>query len=186
MRNSGTVLFPEFHMNKDSVIGLVCLVTLLGAGAAKFGFDRHRSVQERAQLEAGKPAMFAARDRALAEIKKIGEARATDNRAVEGSFATNAGSQPAETVKTPVVAKPLASVVPPPASDDPEIQEYAAHAKISSLLLGDPRLVVIDKREYEVGSEIVLPRGRRGRIAEIAEDGVRVSYDGRSYRIVRR
>ena len=169
-------------MSKEFIISLVCIVLLLGGAAAKIGYDQHKLAEERQQADAHKLSVLEARDRALSQIKKIASTRADDARTA-GLSPDGKGQSPTAADgggQAPAVAASTAT------TDDPAIRDFAARAKISSVLLGSPKIVVIDKREYEEGAEIALPGGRRGRIREIADEGVTLDCEGRHYHIAAR
>lgn len=169
-------------MSKEFIISLVCIFLLVVGGAAKIGYDQHKLAEERWQADAHKLAILESRDRAHAQIKKIAGVRADDARTAGLSSADDKSQKPAGGAGG---AKPAAAATPAvAAADDSAIRDFAARAKISSVLLGSPKIVVIDKHEYEEGSEIALPGGRHGHISEIAEEGVTLNYEGRSYHIV--
>ncbi len=72
------------------------------------------------------------------------------------------------------------------AADDAMRQEIGAALKplrVSSILPGQPGMVIIDKQEYAEGDQLSLPKGRKVRITKVQEDGVLLAYNDLSFRL---
>jgi hypothetical protein len=66
----------------------------------------------------------------------------------------------------------------------PEIEAQLKGCKISSILLGNPSIVVINKKNYEEGADLPLPNGKALKIASIKEDRVMLASGTQTFQLV--
>jgi len=168
-------------MNKEFLVCLVCVV-LIGAGwGGQVGWQRYQVAQKKQAAEkAAQVPLLKAREQMLAQIQQVKESRAGDDHVAA------AGTSPAAAPTTApggnaAAGKPAA---PTPAPEDVEMKDFLAHARLSSILLGSPKIVVINKKSYEEGEEVALPSGHRAKVSEIREDGVTLTREGRAYQLL--
>ncbi len=65
-----------------------------------------------------------------------------------------------------------------------EVEAQLKPMKVSSIMPGQPGLVIIDKKEYQEGDQLPLPRGgKRLQIAKVRGDGVLLAYNGLTFRL---
>ena len=65
-----------------------------------------------------------------------------------------------------------------------EVEAQLKPMKVSSIMPGQPGLVIIDKKEYQAGDQLPLPRGgKRLQIAKVRDDGVLLAYNGLTFRL---
>lgn len=174
---------PRPAISKAFAFTLACIVLLALGGAAKVYFDHQRVTEDRQKTDSQRLAFLEAREKAATQLRKIAAGRVEDERALTAPASPQKPTDGAAPVQTAASAP---AATPAPSPDDAPVREFVARARISSLLLGAPRIVIIDKREYEEGDDIALPNGRRGKISEIGEEGVTLHWEGRGYRIPRR
>ena len=55
--------------------------------------------------------------------------------------------------------------------------------KVSSLMLGDPAVCIINKQDYSVGDALPLTGGKTVQITSIREDGVGLARNGQTYHL---
>lgn len=55
--------------------------------------------------------------------------------------------------------------------------------KVSSILLGDPAIVIINKKEYSVGDSLPLPGGKALPVTAIQEDGISLAANGETFHL---
>ncbi len=89
------------------------------------------------------------------------------------------------------------SAAPPAAAATTEQQKQVAavHAerqavesalgsmKVSSLMLGDGAVCIINKNDYSLGDTLPLPGGRKLLVAAIREDGIGLTCNGQAYHL---
>ena len=63
------------------------------------------------------------------------------------------------------------------------VEAALATMKVSSILLGDPAIVIISKQEYSVGDDLKLPGKGTLKVTAIGEDGVTLAASGQSYHL---
>ena len=72
------------------------------------------------------------------------------------------------------------------AADNAKRQEIGValqSLKVSSLILGQPGMVIIGKQEYAEGDQIPLPKGHKARITKVQEDGVLLACEGLAFHL---
>ncbi len=93
--------------------------------------------------------------------------------------------------------KPMPGVAPArtaavPAAPNPPADQQAARTeidnalhglKVTSILLGDPAIVIINKSEYSTGDPLNLPGGKTLQVTGITEDGVALGYNGMAFHL---
>lgn len=157
-------------MNKELTICFVC-VAVLGAGWLGTTLYQKQQVEQAAKIEQVRKSSYAkAMEEARATAKAVADNRAKDN--------ADAGLKPGQ---------PAAGTTSPTApAASPEVETFLASAKLTGVMLGEPSIAIINKKEYEPGAEITLPNGRRLRVQTIAEESV-TFFDGtRVYRLARK
>lgn len=90
------------------------------------------------------------------------------------------GSSPAA-----VPGKPAADAdtVKKQAAARAEIEKALVSMKITSILLGDPAIVIINKTDYSVGSPLALPGGKTLQITRIDEGGVTLAGGAETFHL---
>ena len=64
-----------------------------------------------------------------------------------------------------------------------EIDGALKAMKVSSIMPGQPGIVIIGKQEYAEGDKLPLPKGRKASITKVQEDGVLLACEGQSFRL---
>ena len=64
-----------------------------------------------------------------------------------------------------------------------QIETALGSLKVSSILLGDPAIIIVSKKEYSVGDALVLPDGKTLRVTGIGEDGVALAGNGEAFHL---
>ena len=66
-----------------------------------------------------------------------------------------------------------------------QIESTLHTMKVSSILLGDPAIVIISKQEYSVGDPLTLPGSpaKTLKVTAINDDGVTLAADGQTYHL---
>ena len=65
-----------------------------------------------------------------------------------------------------------------------DVEAQLKPMKISSLMPGQPGLVIIDKKEYAEGDPLLLPRGGKTlQVTQVREDGVLLALNGMTFRL---
>ena len=55
--------------------------------------------------------------------------------------------------------------------------------KVTSILPGQPGIVIIDKQEYDEGDVLPVAKGRKLRVTKVQEDGVLLACDGLTFHL---
>ncbi len=74
----------------------------------------------------------------------------------------------------------------PPTAADTEWQEIDGALKgmhLTTIMPGQPGLIIVDKQEYSEGESLPLPKGRKARIVAVQDDGVRLTCDNLAFRL---
>ena len=74
----------------------------------------------------------------------------------------------------------------PPTAADTERQEIDTALKgmhLTTIMPGQPGLIIVDKQEYSEGESLPLPKGRKARIVAVQDDGVRLTCDNMTFRL---
>ena len=64
-----------------------------------------------------------------------------------------------------------------------EVETQLKTMRVTSILLGDPALAIIGKKEYAAGDGLVLPPGRTLRVTAVREDGVGLALNGLAFHL---
>lgn len=65
-----------------------------------------------------------------------------------------------------------------------DVEAQLKPMKVSSIMPGQPGLVIIDKKEYQEGDQLPLPHGgKRLQIARVRDDGILLAYNGLTFRL---
>ncbi len=64
-----------------------------------------------------------------------------------------------------------------------EIENALKSMKVTTLLLGEPAIVIINKEEHSVGDSLKLAGGKELQITGIDENGVALGYDGQRFHL---
>ena len=111
----------------------------------------------------------------LSQLRR--DAQAPDAEADAAARGTNPPPKPA-------VAAPAAAPVAA-ASDTAraEIEAALRAMHLTTLMPGQPGLVIIDKHEFAEGEDVPLPKGRKAHVAAVQDDGVRLTCEGMAFRL---
>lgn len=93
-------------------------------------------------------------------------------------------SLPVALSSSPSVQGSYAAPRPPrPVRDNstPAVETFVRQAQLSAIMLGEPAIAVINRKDYEVGQEIIVPSGPRLRITAINSDSVRLHWQDRDF-----
>ena len=52
---------------------------------------------------------------------------------------------------------------------------------LTTIMPGQPGLIIVDKQEYSEGESLPLPKGRKARIVSVQDDGVRLTCDNMAF-----
>ncbi len=83
-------------------------------------------------------------------------------------------------------SKPSAMLVSNNPADAAQRQEIEASLKamhLTTLMPGQPGIVIIDKQEYSEGEELPLGKGRKAKIVAVQNDGVRLTCNGMAFHL---
>ena len=65
-----------------------------------------------------------------------------------------------------------------------DVEAQLKPMKVSSIMPGQPGIVIIDKKEYTEGDRLTLPRGgKQLQIAKVRDDGILLAYNGLTFRL---
>lgn len=65
-----------------------------------------------------------------------------------------------------------------------DVESQLKPMKVSSIMPGQPGIVIIDKKEYAEGDQLALPRGgKQLQIAKVRDDGILLAYNGLTFRL---
>ncbi len=65
-----------------------------------------------------------------------------------------------------------------------EVEPQLKLMKVTSIMPGQPGIVIIDKKEYTEGENLALPKGgKRVQIIKVQDSGVLLAYNGLSFRL---
>lgn len=145
-------------MNKDAF--LLCLIVLVLAGGA--GYHFHAS-----KHQAPTPGAIAS---AKGALREPGQAKSG---AAQASTSKQASAEEIARQRQVAAAK---------AAHD-QIETALSSMKVSSILLGDPAIVIISKKEHSVGEPLVLPDGKTLQVTGIGEDGVTLAGNGEVFHL---
>ena len=92
-----------------------------------------------------------------------------------------AASGPAKGAAQPVVvdAKRQAEIDAIRKDVEPQLKPL----KVSSILPGEPGIVIINRKEYAEGDKLTLSGGKQLQITKVNEDGILLAYNGLSFRM---
>lgn len=88
--------------------------------------------------------------------------------------------------KNPPPATPAASAAPATSAANAERQEIDAALKtmhLTTIMRGQPGLVIIDKHDYSEGESLPLPKGRKAKIVAVQDDGAQLVCDGMMFHL---
>jgi hypothetical protein len=66
------------------------------------------------------------------------------------------------------------------------VESFIQQARLSAIMLGNPAIVVINGKDYEVGQEIIIPSGARLRITTIRKNSVYLHWQNRDFALALR
>ena len=65
-----------------------------------------------------------------------------------------------------------------------DIEAQLKPLKVTSIMPGEPGIVIIDKKEYAEGDKLTLSAGKKQlQVAKVNEDGVLLAYNGLTFRL---
>lgn len=64
-----------------------------------------------------------------------------------------------------------------------QIEPLLKPLKVTSILLGEPSIVIIDKKDYGVGDTLPLPGGKKAQVAAINEAGVTLTCEHENFHL---
>ncbi len=65
-----------------------------------------------------------------------------------------------------------------------EVEAQLKPMRVTSVLPGQPSIVIIDKKEYAEGESLTLPQGGKSLlITRVQEDGILLAYNGLTFRL---
>ena len=64
-----------------------------------------------------------------------------------------------------------------------EVDASLKPLKVTSILPGQPGIVIIDKQEYAEGDDLPVAKGRKLRVTKVQEDGVLLACDGLTFHL---
>ncbi len=65
-----------------------------------------------------------------------------------------------------------------------EIEAQLKPMRVTSIMPGQPGIVIIDKKEYAEGESLTLPQGgKRVQITKVQDDGILLAYNGLGFRL---
>ncbi len=80
-------------------------------------------------------------------------------------------------------ATPTASAAAATAAERGEIEAALKAMHLTTIMPGQPGLVIIDKQEYSEGEDLPLSKGRKARIVSVQDDGVQLACNGMTYHL---
>ena len=92
-------------------------------------------------------------------------------------------SQAAQQQQTAAQAQALAKKQAADAATRQEIEGALKSLKVTSILPGQPGIVIIDKHEYAEGEDLPVAKGRKLRITRVQEDGVLLACEGQAFHL---
>ena len=93
------------------------------------------------------------------------------------------GKHPSKGDPKPPAPTPAPSVAAAAAAERGEIDAALKAMHLTTIMPGQPGLVIIDKQEYSEGEDLPLPKGRKARIVSVQDDGVKLTCNGMEFRL---
>ena len=89
------------------------------------------------------------------------------------------GQSKASAAQTAADAKQQAEI----AATRHDIEAQLKPLKVTTIMPGQPGIVIIDKKEYAEGDPFPLPRGKKLQVAKVNEDGILLAYNGLTFHL---
>ena len=108
---------------------------------------------------------------------------AEEARAVAAQAAAEARERAAQAAETARIHAQQVAAAAALETARKEVETQLKAMRVTSILLGDPALAIIGKKEYAAGDPMALPQGRTLVVTAVREDGVQLAFNGLSFRL---
>ncbi len=120
-----------------------------------------------------------------AQTLKSQQGIAEIRRNMQGSAAEAGESVPGQknAAQSRPTATPTASAAAAANAERQEIEGSIKALHLTTIMPGQPGIVIIDKQEYNEGESLPLPKGRKAKIVAVQDDGVQLTCNGMAFHL---